>query len=154
SWTDVTPTALDWAGVKGPALPGRSFLPLLEEESPRGWDKVYGSHQFHEVTMYYPMRMVRDRHYKYIRNLAHLLEYPHASDLYGSPTWQGVLKRGDKFLGKRSVEQFVHRPLEELYDLDKDPDELKNVAADPDHAAVLRALRADLESWQVKTADP
>jgi N-sulfoglucosamine sulfohydrolase len=154
SWTDVMPTALDWAGVKGPALPGRSFLPLLEEESPKGWDKVYGSHQFHEVTMYYPMRMVRDRHYKYIRNLAHPLDYPFASDLYDSPTWQGVLKRGDKFLGKRSVEQYVHRPPEELYHLDKDPDELKNVAGDPNYAAVLTDLRARLKEWQTKTGDP
>lgn len=156
SWTDVMPTVLDWAGVKGPALPGRSFLPLLEQESPKGWDKVYGSHQFHEVTMYYPMRMVRDRHYKYIRNLAHPLDYPFASDLYDSPTWQGIRKRGDKFLGKRSVEQFVRRPPEELYDLDTDPNELKNLANDPSplNRAVRAALRADLEAWQVGTNDP
>ncbi len=54
SWIDVLPTVLDWAGVKRPAaLQGRSFLPILEEESPKGWDEVYGSHTFHEVTMYF-----------------------------------------------------------------------------------------------------
>src|SRR5205823_5996784 len=67
SWTDVAPTVLDWAGVKKPdELPGRSLLPALEQEKPAGWDAVYGSHQFHEVTMYYPMRMVRTLTHKYI----------------------------------------------------------------------------------------
>src|SRR5262249_61908982 len=79
SWVDVLPTILDWAQVKAPAeLPGRSLLPILDEESPKGWDTVYGSHQCHEVTMYYPMRMLRTREYKYILNLAHKLDYPFA----------------------------------------------------------------------------
>jgi N-sulfoglucosamine sulfohydrolase len=53
SWVDVMPTILDWSGVKPPAgLAGRSVLPILEQEKPQGWDVVYGSHQFHEVTMY------------------------------------------------------------------------------------------------------
>src|SRR5205823_11585368 len=107
SWVDVAPTILDWAGVKAPAaqaaMMGRSFLPILEEEDPKGWDVVYGSHQCHEVTMYYPMRMIRTRTHKYIVNLAHPLEFPAAADLYGSPTWQGVLKRGDKMLGERTL---------------------------------------------------
>jgi N-sulfoglucosamine sulfohydrolase len=53
SWVDVLPTILDWAGVKAPpVLAGRSLLPILDEERPKGWDEVYGSHQFHEITMY------------------------------------------------------------------------------------------------------
>ncbi len=53
SWVDILPTILDWAGVKTPAgLAGRSLLPILDEERPKGWDEVYGSHQFHEITMY------------------------------------------------------------------------------------------------------
>ena len=96
SWTDITPTVLDWCGVKKPeVMGGRSVLPVLETPKAAGWDVVYASHQFHEVTMYYPMRMVRTLTHKYILNLAPGLEYPHASDLWGSATWQGVLKRGD-----------------------------------------------------------
>jgi N-sulfoglucosamine sulfohydrolase len=155
SWTDITPTILDWTGVKPPAgLPGRSLLPVLEQEKPDGWDVVYGSHQFHEVTMYYPMRMVRTRTHKYILNLASALEYPHASDLWGSDTWQGILKRGDKMMGQRSVDAFVHRPKEELYDLTSDPNELKNLAADPAQAKVLDDLRAKLAAWRKATNDP
>jgi N-sulfoglucosamine sulfohydrolase len=155
SWTDILPTILDWTGVKAPpVLTGRSLLPILDEENPGGWDTVFGSHQFHEVTMYYPMRMIRTRTHKYIRNLAYKLDYPFASDLYNSPTWQGVLKRGDKLMGDRSVENYIHRPLEELYDLERDPHELKNLAADPKSAAVLKDLRERLKAWQVQTRDP
>ena len=155
SFTDVAPTALEWAGVKQPAaMKGRSLLPVLEEGKPAGWDAVYASHQFHEVTMYYPMRMARTRTHKLIQNLASPLEYPSASDLWGSDTWQGVLKRGDKTMGRRPVDAFLHRPKEELYDLTADPNELSNRAADPASAKVLADLRAKLHDWRVATKDP
>jgi N-sulfoglucosamine sulfohydrolase len=161
SWTDIAPTVLDWCGVKpAPAgkkdspLPGRSLLPVLEKEKVEGWDAVYASHQFHEVTMYYPMRVVRTRTHKYILNLAHPLEFPFASDLWGSDMWQGVLKRKDPLMGRREVKAYVHRPKEELYDLTADPNELKNLAADPASAKVLDDLRAKLADWRKRTNDP
>jgi N-sulfoglucosamine sulfohydrolase len=158
SWVDVAPTILDWAGVKAPAaqaaMMGRSFLPILGEENPKGWDTVFGSHQCHEVTMYYPMRMIRTRTHLFILNLANALEYPCAQDLYDSLTWQGVLKRGDTMLGVRPLDAYLHRPREELYDLDKDPDELKTVASDAKYADVLSDLRKRLKEWQEKTKDP
>jgi N-sulfoglucosamine sulfohydrolase len=155
SYVDILPTVLDWAGVKKPVkLPGRSFLGILEEEAPAGWDTVFASHGFHEVTMYYPMRAIRTRTRKYIRNLAHRLDFPSAQDLYDAPTWQDMLKRGDTMLGKRSLEQYVHRPAEELYDLRTDPNELKNLAADPVHAKTLAGLRTRLREWQERTSDP
>src|SRR5262249_10287991 len=122
--------------------------------NPKGWDEVFGSHQFHEITMYYPMRSLRTRKYHYLLNLAHKLDYPFASDLWGSKTWQGVLKRGDKSLGQRSLDAFLHRPREELYDLTQDPNELKNVAGDPRYADVLADLRRRLRAWQERTRDP
>ncbi len=161
SWTDIAPTIYDWCGVipplknkaaRGPV--GRSLLPILEQESPAGWDVVYGSHQFHEITMYYPMRMIRTRQYKYIQNLAAELPFPHAADLWASPTWQGVLKRNDMFLGKRSRQAYLRRPPEELYDLQRDPHEIHNLAADPAAAAVVQELREKLMAWRKATHDP
>jgi N-sulfoglucosamine sulfohydrolase len=156
SYVDVTPTILDWAKVKGPSykLPGRSILPILEEENPKGWDVVYGSHQFHEITMYYPMRSIRIRTHAYILNLAAELEYPLASDLWGSRTWQAIRRDNLKLIGARSKEAFLHRPREELYDLAKDPHELHNVVGDPAHAAVLADLRQRVRAWQQETNDP
>jgi len=155
SWTDIAPTILDWAGVKQPKeMLGRSLLTVLDSEKTEGWDLVYGSHQFHEITMYYPMRMVRTRTHKYILNLAHQLPYPCAADLFDSPTWQGVLKRNDTMLGRRSREAYEQRPREELYDLGADRDELKNTQGDPKNEQILADLRARLRSWQEATHDP
>jgi N-sulfoglucosamine sulfohydrolase len=155
SWTDLAPTLLDWAGVKQPKeMSGRSLLAVLDTEKATGWDVVYGSHQFHEITMYYPMRMIRTRTHKYILNLAHQLPYPSASDLYASPTWQGVLKRDDMMLGQRSRLAFENRPREELYEIRNDPNELTNLATGGKAVEVLKDLSARLKSWQEATKDP
>lgn len=42
----------------------------------------------------------------------------------------------------------------ELYDLDTDPLELTNLAADPAHADVLDRLQTDLDSWMRRVDDP
>ena len=51
NWADITPSILEWTGVKGPEYPlhGRSWLPILGQRNPSGWDRVYISHTFHEV---------------------------------------------------------------------------------------------------------
>src|SRR5262245_14565027 len=96
SWVDVAPTLLDFAGARTDrqAFHGRSFLAVVGEEKPKGWDEVYASHSFHEVTMYYPMRVVRTRQYKLIWNVAAPLPFPFASDLWEAATWQDVYRRG------------------------------------------------------------
>ncbi len=155
SLADIAPTILEWAGAAQPKeVFGKSFLPSLAEENPTGWDRVYGSHTFHEVTMYYPMRMIRTRQYKYILNIANCLEYPLASDLWGSMTWQAVLKSGATRYGLRSIADLLHRPKEELYDLTKDPNETRNLAADAAMAEVLAGFRKELKEWQEATRDP
>lgn len=156
SWVDFVPTILEWTGAKGPgyALHGRSFLTALDRPDFAGPEEVYGSHQFHEITMYYPVRMVRTRRYKYLLNLAHPLTFPFASDLYNSDTWQGVLKRKDRRYGSRTVQALLHRPKHELYDLEKDPRELKNLAEDPAYASTLAELQSKVRAWQEQTKDP
>ena len=157
SWVDLTPTILDFAG----ALPadatfhGRSFLSILTEENPEGWDEIYASHTFHEITMYYPMRVVRGRRYKLIWNIAHPLPYPFASDLWAAPTWQSVFRQGPQAkYGKRTVDAYIHRPRFELYDLQADPDETRNLAGDPAYAQLLEKLQAKLKAFQKRTRDP
>jgi N-sulfoglucosamine sulfohydrolase len=158
SWVDITPTVLDYAGVKprtNKPLQGRSFLSVLEKDKPEGWDEVYASHTFHEVTMYYPMRVVRHGRYKLIWNIAHPLPFPFASDLWGSATWQDTLKRGEDFVyGKRTIRQLVQRPQFELYDLETDPDETRNLADIPAQRARLAELKGKLRNFQKRTDDP
>ncbi len=160
SWIDIAPTILDWAGAAPPAgyrylpLPGRSLLPILGRTDPPGWDEVFATHSFHEINQYYPMRSLRTRRYSYFVNLEPALEVPIASDVALSPSWKAILATPGATLGKRSIEALHHRPSEELYDLDADPDEAVNLAADPAHAGVLADLRKRLDAWRTATHDP
>ena len=156
TWADITPTILDFAGagVKEGDFHGRSFLSVLEEEESKGWDEIYASHTFHEITMYYPMRVVRTRKYKLIWNIAYGLDYPFSTDLWGSETWQDILKRGEKIYGQRTIEAYIHRPKFELYDLENDPHEIKNLADDPKDAKVLKELKDKIKAFQKRTGDP
>lgn len=175
SWVDITPTILDWAGLElrtrdgvGSEIPaarqgvparrfhGRSFLGLLGGAAKEGWDVVYGSHTFHEVTMYYPMRVIRTLNHKLILNLAWQLPYPFASDLFDSATWQDVLAGSRPLYGPWKVENYLQRPKYELYDLRADPHESKNLAIDPSpaNAELLESLANRLKAYQEATRDP
>ena len=184
SWVDLAPSILDFAGAldaQGKLAPkvsaslrsnlptgeqngrhlapgkfhGRSFISILDKEKPQGWDQVHASHTFHEITMYYPMRVVRERRYKLIWNIAHPLPFPFASDLWASPTWQAQYKLGpDAPYGAKTVRNYVNRPAFELYDLVKDPHEGRNLADSPDHANILARLKSKLQDFQQRTNDP
>jgi N-sulfoglucosamine sulfohydrolase len=178
SWVDITPTILDFAGIKevkapplvqgNPDVPGgkkkddvtyafqgRSFRRTLEGGRAEGWNEVFGSHTFHEITMYYPMRAIRTDRYKLILNLAHQLPFPAAQDLYDSATWQSVVKKDKEALyGKRRIGDYIQRPRYELYDLQNDPDEVVNLAEKPDAKKVFEELSARLKQFQKKTHDP
>jgi N-sulfoglucosamine sulfohydrolase len=98
----------------------------------------------HEVTMYYPMRTIRDRRYKLIWNLCHQLPWRDASEVTRWSTWAETLRRGDKFIGKRSIQSYIWRPVVELYDLQQDPDEVVNLAEMPTFAQLRRDLSEKL----------
>ena len=178
SFVDIVPTLLDFAGgydaktggakpelammpggrgtKKGPyKFHGRSFLPILAEKNPEGWDRINASHTFHEIQMYYPMRVVRDRKYKLIWNIAHPLPYPFASDLWAAPSWQAQWKKGQSAnYGKKTVREYIHRPQFELFDISADPNEAVNLATDAKYAKVLEEYKAKLKQFQKDTQDP
>ncbi|MFW6370810.1 MAG: sulfatase/phosphatase domain-containing protein [Bacteroidota bacterium] len=154
SWTDITPTILDYAGTGNVEdnFHGHSFREIVESENTIGWDEVFASHTLHEVTMYYPMRMVRDKKYKLIYNIAHQLPFPFALDLRQSPTWIST-KKSD-YYGKRKKEQFINRSQFELYDLENDPDELVNLAGNPAYTEILEQMKEKIKNFQKRTGDP
>ncbi|CAM4109118.1 sulfatase [Zobellia nedashkovskayae] len=156
SWTDLTPTILDMADVTYDSneFHGKSFKKIMGEENPEGWNEVYASHTFHEITMYYPMRVVRNKNYKLIRNIAWRQEYPFASDLWAASTWQEVYRSDKEFFGKRKVKDYLFRPEFELFDLSNDPEESQNLANDKNYAEVLEALKNKMKAFQLKTKDP
>ncbi|OQD64745.1 hypothetical protein PENPOL_c007G09032 [Penicillium polonicum] len=162
SYVDILPTLLDYVGhpdVVDPAKKrlGKSLLPILGTDAkPSQWNQVFGSHTFHEVTNYWPTRFIRDRRYKYHRNLAWRLDFPFAADIYGSLSWEDIRNSSDSeiMIGERKLKDYFFRAPEELYDLENDPNEVNNLVNDPEHAAVLEDLRAKLETWQRRTEDP
>ncbi len=153
SFTDITPTLLDLAGVDISKLNfhGRSIKSQLNKEKSIGFDTIYASHTFHETTMYYPMRMIRDRRYKLIWNLA-----------YGQPFPLGVsAERFAKLIkdnqlakfGKRLIKDFLQRPKFELYDLINDPDEVNNLAYNLEYQHLVNFYKSKLYDFQKNTDD-
>jgi N-sulfoglucosamine sulfohydrolase len=94
----------------------------------------------HEVTMYYPMRTLRERRYKLIWNLCHQMPFLNAKEVAERTPWRLTIERGDKFIGKRTVENYIWRDAIELYDLETDPDEVINLANNPAFADLRRAM--------------
>ncbi len=176
NWADLTPTILDAAGILPEAeqalkarfepekdnqfttvnesFHGRSFLTVLEDPSIEGWDETYASHTFHEITMYYPMRSAIERKYKLIWNLAWQLPYPSSTDLWASSTYQVALKSESGMYAGRSIEDYIHRPEFELYDLENDPWETRNLAGNPAFSVELERMKEKLRAFQERTDDP
>ena len=180
SHVDITPSLLDFAGgydaeKRGPKtraekrkgepqentgpvyqrFHGRSWLPVLGQENTEGWDQIGASHTFHEIQMYYPMRVVQDRDFKLIWNIAWQLPYPFASDLWASPTWQHAWQQGpDTLYGKHTVQEYVQRKEFEFFAIGKDPTESTNLAEDPEYATRLEQYKQKLKTFQKETNDP
>ena len=105
--------------------------------------------------MYYPMRAVRDHEWKLIWNIAHPLPYPFASDLWAASSWQAQFRRSlDAPYGRKTVTDYIHRPRFELYHIASDPEESRNLADDPAHAATLLRYQQKLKALQKEFADP
>ena len=109
----------------------------------------------------YPVRGIRTRNHLYLRNLepdrwpAGDPEFYWAvgpyGDVDGSPSKKLLLAEKpqphfDLCFGKR--------PAEELYDLSADPDQVRNVAADPAMKTLKQELAAKVSKWMVETGDP
>ena len=139
NWNNIAPTVYEWCGVDSPeGLPEKSLVPILDETHPEGFDETFFSHPFHEVTNYYPYRVLRGRKYKYVRNLYPEITTPLPSDLWASPTWQAI-RRENLEMGKRRTEKFLHQDAEALFDVENDPMESTNIIDDPEVQDIARS---------------
>ena len=112
---DIAPTLIELAGGKpGPQVQGASLVPLLAGRKPRGWRKSFLVEYWAEQAMPWLVGMT----YKAIR-----------TDRYKYIHW---VNRG------RSGE------LDELYDLEKDPWELRNLNSSPSHRRIRSTLKNEL----------
>lgn len=140
---DILPTVLEAAGVAAPdGVQGRSFLALLRNEPYEARTAVYAEKTFHSY--YDPMRTVRTERFKYIRNFetAFRVEVP------------GDIQAGAIFRAHAELYSGGEHPDVELYDLEADPLEHRNLAGDPGFVQVERELANQLREWLTDTADP
>jgi N-sulfoglucosamine sulfohydrolase len=73
----------------------------------------------------------------------------------GTPTYRRMAELAqtdDKIAARHTL--FLHRVLEELYDVQRDPDCLVNLIDAPEYQQPLAALRESLETFMVETGDP
>jgi uncharacterized sulfatase len=89
------------------------------------------------------VRSVRDGRYVYVRNyLPHKIAGQHVAYMFETPTtrvWKQLFDAGK--LKPPQASFWQRRAPEELYDLETDPHETKNLAALPEHRATLERLR-------------
>ncbi|XP_041363361.1 N-sulphoglucosamine sulphohydrolase-like [Gigantopelta aegis] len=166
SLVDIVPTVLDWFGLQYPhynlqrqpvILTGQTMLPLLRSDPITGWDRVYASHDLHEVTMYYPMRVLRTKQFKLIQNHNYKMPFPIDQDFYISRTFQDLLnrtRRKEALHWSKTLKSYYYRRSWELFDLLNDPHELTNVAYKSEYADIVKVLKTELNRWQNVTADP
>ena len=154
-WKDFPEIAMDNLGPNLNDYHCKSWLSILGDPAAEHWETLHASHTFHEIQMYYPMRVVRDQKYKLIWNIAHGLPYPFASDLWAASSFQAQFRQSlDAPYGQKSVGEYINRPAFELYDIAKDPYEANNLAGDPGFTEVLREYQEKMKAFQKEMDDP
>lgn len=151
---DIAPTILELAGVKAePCFQGKSFVSLLKDPAQSFRNYVFAEHNWHDYEAW--ERMVRDGGFMYIRNARPELSAIGPADSVSSPSHQELMKLREQ--GRLSAAQndifITPRPWEELYDLNRDPQQLYNLAGDPNEESQLQGLRDVLDVWMDTTGD-
>ncbi len=157
-WTDFLPTLLEAGGGSPPAgIDGRSFLSVLKGETGTHRDLLFTTHSNDGRFNIYPLRTVRDDRWKYIRNLHPDFAFTTHIDLpvrLGQraffSTWEDKARTDPQ--AAQILKRYHARPAQELYDLETDPHEQRNLAADPAHQGELARLGGQLDAW-LKTQD-
>lgn len=153
SFVDFAPTVLSLAGI--PIPKHMQGVPFLGTQAGPPREYVFGIRDRMDETVDV-IRSVRDRKYRYIRNdmpfvtYAQWLEYAEEGNTLHS--MRRLLAEG-KLSGPPAVFFQPTKPAEELYDVEADPHEIRNLAGSADHRAILKRLRGQHDKWQTETLD-
>ncbi len=162
SGEDMAPTFLEAAGLGPPEeMTGRSFLKLLRGESYRGRDHVFAQRSAHGRALprssanFDLGRAIVTRRHKLIYNALWQLPYDPV-DFGGQPFWKELQKMNRE--GRLSPEMSriyfsPKRPIFEIYDLENDPAELRNLAGRKETASIEHTLKMALSEWMIRERD-
>lgn len=163
SLVDLLPTMVEIAGGTPPAKPeeidGKSFLPVLLNQTDEHRQMVFGSHTGDGTMNRSPMRMLRTKRYKYILNLAPGIRYQTHMDQAkdhdgGREYWASWVEKSYTSEHAASVLWRYHnRPAEELYDIKKDPNETENLAENQYYSDLLEQFRSRMKEWRAQQGD-
>ncbi len=164
SGEDITPTLLEAAGGEPlKEMTGRSFLGALTGQSRAPREAIFGARLYHGNSPFEPntkastfdlSRCVRTRKWKLIYNCTPQMEYQPV-DSARDPGWQQVVGLHHDGKLKEDWERiyFGKRPVLELYDLEKDPHELENLAGRAEHSKIERELKVLLAEKMIVDYD-
>lgn len=153
STIDFAPTVLSLAGIKPPDhMQGKAFLGKYASKTPNEF--VYAARDRMD-SEYDRVRVIRDRQFKYIRNFSpELPNYQNVEYRLQQDMMRDIIALRDAGkLNEVCMRWFKTKPAEELYDLDKDPWELTNLAEVPQYASQLERMRAAFKKWLYATPD-
>lgn len=152
SFIDLAPTLLSIAGIQPPSyFQGRAFAGKYAVEG-SGYAFGFRGRMDERYDM---MRSATDGRFVYIRHLyPHLPSAQHVNYMFQQATtvvWHQLFTEGKL----NDVQSYVWQPKasEELYDLQSDPWETRNLAADSAHTAKLTELRGKLTDWMISNRD-
>ncbi len=163
SYIDLLPTLIHLAGGEAPQdIDGHSFFDVLTGRESDHRSLIFATHTNRGIKQgsEYPIRSIRNHRYKYICNLLSDKTFTNVIT-EGNPDrsgenayWLSWIDRAqqDPFAAKR-VHDYQHRPAEELYDLENDPYELKNLAMDSATDSIKQDLRHKLQAWMEQQQD-
>jgi arylsulfatase A-like enzyme len=158
SWIDLLPTLVEAAGGAQPeGIDGRSMLKVMTGEAATHREIIFTTHSGDGNNNVYPTRAATSPDgWTYIRNLhpefrftTHITTNP--ADTGYWPSWVEASKKD--LAAARVVQRYEARPAEELYDNNRDPYQLKNLAHDPESYPRLEAMRKSLDEWIRQTGD-
>jgi N-sulfoglucosamine sulfohydrolase len=150
---DFAPTMLALAGIEVPREMQGQVILGPKQATERKY--IFAARDRMDET-YDRIRAVRDKHFQYIRNFEPKLPYAQRIDYMElMPTMKVWRKLHAEGKLNAVQDQFFSatKPREELYDVDADPDEVKNLAGDPKYKDKLEELRTALGRWMEETKD-
>lgn len=154
STIDISATVLQLAGATIPEY--MTARPVLGVEKPAYNDFIRSARDiWDEIDEC--SRSITTRKFKYIKN--HMPGVPWATNQAYLELNRPALHvmRRQKKEGSLSANGLVffrdHKPDEELYDLENDPDELNNLAGNPKFSAVLKEMRLKEMQWLSRNRD-
>ena len=133
---------------------GSSFLPLLQGKSQADRDVVFKEYNENAGGKRNPMRGVQTPQYLYLFNPWSDGEDVMRTATQGTKTYKRMqeLAATSEQIRKR-LDLFEHRVVEELYDVQEDPDCLINLIDSKEHHSALVKLRDQLKTWMHDTDD-